>query len=323
MFPVLSFDLGPLTIYVFGLILAIGALMSLWMLSQGEKRMEIRPGSASGALLISGLCGFALSKLTYSALNFSRLFFDEIEGTWLGLSPLLDIGRGGHSVYGFITGAIFGLLLFAKLTKQEKGRVFGWAAVPLGVFLCAVFLSQIAGGSGYGEEAAPFLQFIPMSVQNLYGEWNAAVFFYEALWTLMLTLWLKHEKKVFTHPGNRMLMLLIPLCSLQIFFESLRQDDYPRLENNAFIRTNQLLALIILIVILILMFKQLNRAQWSVSVAALLLSAAVFVAAEFWEKLPMPKEALYAASFVMALLLSCIWLNGLLKTDIQEDLRDF
>lgn len=316
MFPVLSMQLGSLSVHVFGLILALGALLSLVLLYQSEKRMNIRQGSAPGLFICAGIIGFTMSRLIYALLNASRLFYDAMDGSYLGLSPLLRIADGGHSVYGFILGASLGIYLFSLLTAQEKGRVFDWAAVPLGGFLTASFLAQIAGSSGYGEEVAPFLRFMPMAVRNLYGEWDAAVFFYEGLWALALTLWLKHSKRRPGRSGDRMLWLLIPLTSLQIFFESLRQDDYPRLESNAFIRMNQVLGLIVLLVILVLIFKRLSVRHKANCLLVLLLSAVSFIAAEFWEKLPVPKEALYIVSFVMALVLSFTWLKALVKADV-------
>ncbi len=316
MFPVLSFSLGGLTVYLFGLILSIGALLSLALLYAGEKRMSIAPGSSPRLLLASGLCGFVGSKLVFSLVNFSRLFYDDMEGHFLGLSPLFQVAGGGHSFYGFIAGALLGMLLFAKLSRQDKGRVFGWASAPLGAFLTAAFFAQIAGGSGWGEEAAPFFQFIPLAIRNPWDEWNIAVFFYEGLWVLLLTLWLRCSRRQTVRPGDRMLMLLIPLAAMQVFFESLRQDDYPRLESNAFIRVNQLLALLMLVVMLWIVFKRLSAAQRAGNIVMLLLASAVFIAAEFWEKLPMQKEAIYAASFVMALALSRVWLAALGKSKV-------
>ena len=316
MFPVLSFRLGELTFYLFGLILTFGALLSLTLLYMGEKRMSIPRGSAPGLFLLSGLCGFAGSRLVYALTHFSRLFYDDMEGSFLGLSPLFQIASGGHSIYGFIAGALLGMLLFSKFSGQDRGSVFARSAAPLGAFISAAFFAQIAGGSGWGEEAPAFFQFIPLAIRNPWGEWNLAVFFYEGIWALLLTLWLKQSRRQTARPGNRMLMLLIPLAAMQIFFESLRQDDYPRLESNAFIRVNQLLALLMLVIMLWIMFRRLSAVRKAGNVVMLLLASAAFIAVEFWEKLPMQKEALYAASFVMALALSFVWLNNLRKAKV-------
>ena len=58
MFPVLSIQLGSLSVHVFGLILALGALLSLVLLYQSEKRMNIRQGSAPGLFICAGIIGF-------------------------------------------------------------------------------------------------------------------------------------------------------------------------------------------------------------------------------------------------------------------------
>lgn len=133
---------------------------------------------------------------------------------------------------------------------------------------------------------------------------------------LLLAAGLILEKKDRGRPGDRMLRLLIPLYAMQIFFESLRQDDYPRLEFNAFIRSNQLLALAALVIILVLLWRRLSPAQRAENLLSLLAGSAVFAAAEFWEKLPTQKEALYGASFVMALAISLVWLLNLRKAKL-------
>lgn len=309
-------QIGPAVLYGFGLALAAGALIALLFLYCGEKKDGLLPGSASLAFLLSALFGLAFSRLMYGLLNFGTVFYDPMEGSRLGIAPLVSVGRGGHSLYGLIAGMLLGLYVFSRLTRQPGGRVLDWAAPALAVLVCAALLAQPAGGSGYGEEAAPPLRFFPVSILNRYGEWNTAVFLYEGLWALLLAAGLILEKKDRGRPGDRMLRLLIPLYAMQIFFESLRQDDYPRLAFNAFIRSNQLLALVALLIILVFLWRRLSPVQRAVNLLSLLVGSAVFTAAEFWEKLPIQKEALYGASFVMALVISLVWLLNLRKAKL-------
>lgn len=316
MLPVQFVQTGPAALYGFGLALAAGALIALLLLYRGEKKDDLQPGSAPLAFLLSALFGLAVSRLLYSLLNFSTVFYDAMEGSWLGLAPLVRVGRGGHSLYGLTAGVLLGLYIFAKLTRQAGGRVLDWAAPALAITVCAALFAQPLGGGGYGGESSPLLQFFPASIQNQYGEWNTAVFMYQGLWALLLAAGLIFEKKEYGRPGDRMLRLLVPLYAMQIFFESLRQDDYPRLEFNAFIRSNQLLALIALLVILALLWQRLSPAQKAGNLLSLLAGGAVFMAAEFWEKLPIQKEALYGASFAMALVISFVWLANLRKAKL-------
>ena len=110
--------------------------------------------------------------------------------------------------------------------------------------------------------------------------------------------------------GDRTLRLLIPLCAFQLFLEALRQDDYPRLASNAFIRVNQVLALAFLLVIAIMLTRRLGARRALPLWGALLLAVAAAIAAEFNEKLPIAREALYGLSLAAQALLSMVMLRA-------------
>ncbi|NLD34104.1 MAG: prolipoprotein diacylglyceryl transferase [Clostridiales bacterium] len=311
-FPVVQFELFGLTVYGFGLALALGGLLALLLLHRDRRRAGMTTGSAPRLMLPAILLGLVGARLVYCVFNYRRVFFDAVEGHWLGLGPFFRLGQGGLSLYGLLAGVLLACCLYARFHRQSAGRVLDWAALPLGVFAGIALLAQILGGTSYGEEVlAEGLQFFPIAVRNDYEEWNLAVFAWQGIAVLAAALSLLRPAKGTARPGDRMLRLLIPLCALQLFFEALRQDDYPRLESNAFIRVNQVLALAFLIVTAIMLTRRLGTRHALPVWGMLALAAGAAIAAEFNEKLPMARELLYALSLAAQIALAAVMLHAL------------
>lgn len=312
-YPLIQFSWLGQTWYGFALALFVDGLAAFALLAFSAKRHGLKPGSASQLMLLSVVLGLIVSRLVFSIFSWQHVFLDPMEGTFLGLLPFFKITHGGLSFYGMLLGVLLACALFARLTHQPVGMVMDAAAVPLGTFSVFALAAQILGGAGFGEEVAPWLQWFPMAVVNTFEEWNTAVFVYQAAAVLLITLWLARRQHVKLSTGNHqsfgedMLRLLIPLNALQLFFEALRQDDYPRLAANAFIRVNQLLPLAFLIGITVLLTKKAPRRAAGIWLP-LLFSIAAAIAAEFNEKLPLPRELLYAVSLLAQVLLSVMWL---------------
>ena len=306
-FPVYSITFLGMRIHAYGMVLALGAAVALLTLKMGEKRHGMRPGSAPLMLLLGGLLGLLLSRLVFSLVNYNRLFFDAMEGSWLGLRPFFHVGDGGLSMFGFLFGWLLAGALFARATRRNISSAMDWLALPTALFIAIARFGEILGGMGYGEEMPEGLQFFPLAVMNRFEEWYLAVFMLEGASALLIAaqLWHAAESGGKTRPalpGASMLRMLIPFAALQIFFESLRQDAYLRLESNAFIRVGQLFGVIVLVSVLFLLGAHAVRVKRQRAVLpallSLLLAALCAAAAEFNEKLPVPRALLYALSLL-------------------------
>lgn len=106
MFPVL-FSIGPLTLHTYGVLLALGAALGLWLLTHLAKKQGLDPDrvmSLSLWLLISGLVG-------------SRLLFVLLEPAQFKSAPwrVLAIWEGGLVFYGGVAAAlVVGLILMRR-----------------------------------------------------------------------------------------------------------------------------------------------------------------------------------------------------------------
>lgn len=324
-FPVIGFDIGDLRLHAFGLLLSLAGLLTLLLLWRGEKRRGLRPGSAAGMLLLGGVLGLLGARLLYSLIQKDRLFVDAFDGSYLGLQPFFELAHGGFSLYGLLFGWLLAGWLFARISRRRLGEVYDWLALPSALFLSLLSFGQILGGQGYGEQLElEALQFVPIAVQNSFEEWYLAVFAYQGLLLAGLALWLRLRRRQGA-PGDRMVALLLPFLSLQIFLESLRQDAYLRLESNAFIRVNQVLALLALLGLLALLTARALRQGRPALLAApwlsLVLASGCAIAAEFNEKLPLPKPLLYLISLAALSLFAWLALRAFRRAAPGMDLQ--
>lgn len=312
-FPVIQFEVGGLIVYAFGLALAIGGLLALLLLHMWREKAGMPPGAAPRLMIGAAVLGLLGARLVYCLFNWRGVFFDPVEGSWLGIMPFFRFDQGGLSLYGLMAGVLLACYLYARLAGQSTGAVLDWAALPLGLFVGIALLAQILGGTSYGEEVLQEgAHFFPLAMRNDYEEWDLAVFAWQGMSALITSLLVRGRAPA--RPGDRMLRLLIPLCASQLFFEALRQDDYPRMEINAFIRVNQLLALAFLIVIAVLLTRRLGATGTLPAWGALMLSAATAMAAEFNEKLPVARELLYGLSLTAQALLIIVMLRALRRS---------
>ncbi len=304
-FPLVSFSAFGLTVYGFGLALAAGfALMGLCLYMSAPKA-GLPKAAAFSLMLWAVPLSVSLGRLVFCLFRRDAVFYDMVDGHFLGMAPLFKVWEGGFSLPGLLTGMLLAVPLTAKASKVKPADMADWAAPPAALTMMLAHLGTILAGEGYGEilEDPAFY-----AVQNTYGEWHAAVFAFEAAVCLVLFVLLMRARR--TRPGGRALALIIAYGALQLFLESLHRDNYLRLETNGFIRVNQLLCLALLVyglVRLTLLNKGPALRRRNILHFVLLALTALFViGAEFYEKLPLPTPLLYALSALGCLTLALV-----------------
>lgn len=310
MFAVMSWPVAGFTLYGFGLAVALGGLMAFWLLNKRQKQFAVRPGTSSWIMLAGLILGVILARAVYAAVRYEQLFFDPMDGQPLGIAPLFAVQNGGLSFFGALLGFLLAIYLTARLTRQRFARLFDWAALPIAAWMVFARLAEHLGGEGYGADmTSTGLHFFPLTVQNGYGEYNLSVFVLEALAALIMACLLYRREKKPRMEGSLGLSLLAMTGASQLFLESLRRDAYLRLEANGFIRVSQLLALFVLIGAAIALTRRaikLHQPRRLIIIdwIMLILTSAAVIAAEFYEKLPLPEWLLYglSAAFCLALI---------------------
>ncbi|MCI0706379.1 MAG: prolipoprotein diacylglyceryl transferase [Ignavibacteriae bacterium] len=135
-------EIGPFTIYSYGLMLAIGFIAASYLLPSELKRKHINPQFGNNITLIALIAGVAGSKLLYLIEHWSQFVADPIG---MAFSP------SGLTFYGGFILAAFAIYLYLK----KKGIPFfvGADAIAPGLLLgygIARIGCHLAGDGDYG-----------------------------------------------------------------------------------------------------------------------------------------------------------------------------
>ena len=294
-FPLISFRVMGFTVYGFGLALAFGFALMWLCLSLSAPRSGLKKSTAVSYMLSAVPLAVFFGRLVFCLFRRAAVFYDMVDGHFLGIAPLFKGWEGGFSLPGLLIGLLLAVPITAKCSKEDASRLSGWMAALGALLMAFAHLGTILAGEGYGDilESPAFY-----AVGNAYGEWYVAVFAFEAAVYGALFVFLLLARSA--HPASKQHALIVSYGALQLFLESLHRDNYMRLEANGFIRVHQLLCLALLLYGLVLIARSCDRSmrfkQSTLHFILLALAVLFVIAAEFHEKLPFSTLLLYTLS---------------------------
>lgn len=278
----------------YGIVFSLSMLLFLLSLLF-EKTLN--KAQAKSFFLVFAPLSLLLSRLIYVFFNHSSVLFDSVEGHFLGVLPVFAVWKGGLSYIGFLLGLIFSALLLKKRFRISFSLLLSSAAPGFALFFSALKFSQFFAHQGFGINLES--GFFPFAIRNSYDEWYLAVFLFEGLAYLALFFYLLRSKKN-TQKGFSVVFFV---CTLQMFFETLRYDGVLRFSGNYFIRAEMVCFFILALVFLIIKAKKSKNAKHALlDFVCLFVCAGLIVLAEFHEKVPFPTLLLYGLSFASSLL---------------------
>ena len=133
------FKIGELTVYWYGLLLAIGVLSGLmwlnWRVSDDKLKSHII--NIAALSIASGIIG--------ARLAFVILKWSEFSGNWI---EMISLQHGGMSIHGALILGALTVLIYAKVYKLPILRIFDLLVPP-------VLIGQIIGrfGNFFNQEA--------------------------------------------------------------------------------------------------------------------------------------------------------------------------
>lgn len=121
MIPIL-FEIGPIKVYSYGLMLGIGFLLGSYILSLEFKRKGINPNLASNITIIALIFGIAGAKLLYLIENWSSFVRAPVDMTF---------SAGGLTWYGGFILGMTAVILYVRSKKIPILKVVDGLAVAL------------------------------------------------------------------------------------------------------------------------------------------------------------------------------------------------
>ncbi len=230
----MGFQVGPLYVHFYGIILMIGALAGGWLASVEARRRGYDPEIVWDGLiwvLIGGILG---SRIWHILTPPQSMVDQGITAGWYLTHPLdaIAIWRGGLGIPGAVIGGIIALYLFCRRRKLPF-LVFADIAVP------GLALGQAIGrwGNYVNQEVYGSPTTLPWAIridpQYRLPDFAAIetyhpLFLYESLWSLgnlavLLILGRKYNDRL--RSGDLLLVYLIIYPVGRFFLEFLRLDS--------------------------------------------------------------------------------------------------
>ena len=314
-----------LTLYPFGMALALGAIPALVLAGVGMKRRGLKPGTASWLAVLCVPLAFALSRLLFCLMQMDLLIDD-----W---GMILRLSDGGYLLWGALAGGLLACLLTGKITGQRTGRIADLAVIPACLMIAVArvaagyLLEDIGTGCDLATWFAPeetdpalrvslfapedfgFFESFPFAVKNYYEEWSWAVFLLEALWALGIAVILWRVK---SRDGGRTVLFLLLYAAGQITLEAMLRGDVDHLPWLNFVRANQILCGIAIVAVWAVCWRGsgVKPLRALLALAQVLAAMGIVVAMEFaaFEKKITFLETVPADVCHLIMLAACVWM---------------
>ena len=215
--PDYKLDIGPFSIYYYGVLIALGLLLAaIYGLRRGKQFGLTQDDILDGALAI---VPFAIicARAYYCIFSWNEYKANPIE--------VLYIWNGGLAIYGGVIGAAIGIVVYCKIKK-----------IPIGTALDITALGFLIGqsigrwGNFFNREAFGSVteSFLRMGLQNaVTGEvlYHHPTFLYESLWNLIGFIGLHFLSKRRKYDGQIALGYAAWYGLGRTFIEGLRTDS--------------------------------------------------------------------------------------------------
>ena len=183
-------ELGPLTIHLYGLVIATGLILAA---IYGMKRAK-QFGLTEDHVLDGVLC------ITPFAIICARAYYCIFSWPQYADDPIsvLYIWEGGLAIYGGVLGAALGILVFCRWKKISVGAVLDLVALGFLIGQAMGRWGNFFNREAFGSETMSFLRMGLYNTVTQTVEYHHPTFLYESLWNaagfVMLHFASKHRK---------------------------------------------------------------------------------------------------------------------------------
>ena len=175
--PIRQFSIGPLTIHLYGVVIAFGLVLATMYCMRRSKEFGLTEDHILDGVLWITPFAIACARAYYCIFSW-ELYADEP-------ISVLYIWKGGIAIYGGVLGAIVGMIVFCRVKKISLGAT-------LDLVLMGFLIGQAIGrwGNFFNREAfgAETESFLRMGLLNaLTGEitYHHPTFLYESAWNAL------------------------------------------------------------------------------------------------------------------------------------------
>lgn len=215
--PPRSFDLGPMTIHLYGLIIATGLMLAVFYCCKRSSQFGLTEDHVLDGVLWITPFAIICARAYYVAFSWED-YKDN-------LFSIIEIWKGGIAIYGGVIGAVVGMAVFCKIKKLKLAAV-------LDLILLGFLIGQSIGRWGnfcnreaFGAATEAFSRMGLYNMKTNAWEYYHPTFLYESLWNASGFVLLHFLSKKRKYDGQMALSYACWYGLGRTFIEGLRVDS--------------------------------------------------------------------------------------------------
>ena len=216
--PPAQFDIGPLSVHMYGIIIALGLVLAVVYALRRRDQFGISEDDLMDGVLWVAPFAIVCARLYYCIFEWEQYSSDPIS--------ILYIWEGGLAIYGAVIGAAIGVIIHCKVIKKIS------VLAVLDLVSLGFFIGQILGrwGNFFNREAHggvtdSFLRMGLLNPLTLEGNYYHPTFLYESLWNLVGFIALHFYSKKRKYDGQVALLYVAWYGLGRAMIEGLRTDS--------------------------------------------------------------------------------------------------
>ena len=223
--PPKTLDLGPLSIHLYGLIIAVGLLLAVLYACGRSRQFGLTVDDLTDGVLCIVPFAVLCARVYYCIFQWDSYKENPIE--------ILYIWHGGLAIYGGVIGAAIGILVFAKVKKVKVGAVLDITSLGFLIGQSIGRWGNFFNREAFGSETTSFLRMGLYKVVSQAGfittsstmHYFHPTFLYESVWNAVGFALLHFLSKRRKYDGQVALGYLAWYGLGRTFIEGLRTDS--------------------------------------------------------------------------------------------------
>ena len=216
--PVRAFSLGPVSIHMYGLIIALGLTLAVVYSMRRAKQFGVTEDHILDGVLWVTPFAFLCARAYYCIFQWEELYASNPISVFY-------IWEGGIAIYGGVLGAVAGIIVFCRIKKISLGAA-------LDLVLLGFLIGQSIGRWGnffnreaFGAETDTWLRMGLLDPATGVVTYHHPTFLYESLWNALGFVILHFLSKRREYDGQIALGYVVWYGLGRTFIEGLRTDS--------------------------------------------------------------------------------------------------
>ncbi|MDW4528142.1 prolipoprotein diacylglyceryl transferase [Rossellomorea marisflavi] len=222
----IAFELGPISVHWYGVIIGLGIALGMYMVIRESKRQGLHPDTFIDLLVWAIPIAIISARIYYVAFEWNNYYADHPE-------DIIKIWNGGIAIHGALIGSVLTTIVFAKVRGLSFWKLTDIAAPSLivgqAIGRWGNFINQEAHGREVSRQFLENLHLPRFIIDQMYidGSYYHPTFLYESLWNVVvLVLLLIIRRKVKSlRRGELFLTYVIGYSIGRFFVEGMRTDS--------------------------------------------------------------------------------------------------